>query len=244
MDFQRRHKIVLIVVAILILLFFILIPKKIANGHRMGENQIEIQLPDPIFSSRTSIEEALKQRRSIRTYKSLPLTLQEISQLLWAAQGITSSNGFRTTPSAGALYPLELYIVSGNIEKLPPGVYHYLPGKHQLQKVSDGDIRIMLTQAANGQEAVQSGAVDIVISAEFSRTTNKYGDKGTHFVFMEAGHAAQNIYLQSVSLNLGTVSIGVFDEKRVKEALGIKEEPLYILPVGKIADQANSNKRE
>ncbi|WP_392538644.1 SagB/ThcOx family dehydrogenase [Legionella sp. 227] len=212
-------------------------PKKLSKEPKINPQSkppIEIKLPKPAYTSHISIEEALKKRRSVRQYKNEAITLQHVAQLLWASQGVTSNNGLRTAPSAGALYPLEVYLVSGNIEKLPAGIYHYIPAKHLLQKLKEEDVRNQLAKAAWGQKAIQLGAVDIVITAEFSRTINKYGDKGTSFVFMEAGHAAQNIYLQSVSLNLGTVSIGAFDGNQVKTILGIQEEPLYILPIGKI----------
>ena len=224
-----RHKwtLFLIVITILNLLFLVL---RVINLNKSPTNA-----PNPVFSSPTSIEEALKKRRSIRIYNSQSLTMQQIAQLLWAAQGITSNNGFRTTPSAGALYPLEFYLVARDIENLSPGIYHYVPRKHILQKLRDGDVRIELAKAAFGQSAVKSGAADIVITALFSRTTNKYGERGKRYVLMEAGHAAQNIYLQTVSLNLGTVSIGSFDDVQIKNILHItnEEDPLYILPIGK-----------
>lgn len=238
MEFQSRHGMLFLIVALLILLFFIMIPNQCTNRSKINihpENHIEVLLPTPIFSSNTSIEEALKKRRSVRIFKNIPLTLQEVGQLLWAAQGITSENEFRTAPSAGALYPLEIYLIVGKVDKLSPGIYHYIPAKHMLQKLREGDLRIQLAETAMNQEAVKSGAADIVITAVFSRTTKKYGDKGNRFVLMESGHAAQNIYLETVSLNLGTVSIGAFDENQIKNILDLQEEdPLYILPIGKI----------
>ncbi len=237
MRIQRHHGIFFFIIAIAVVLIFILIPNYLSIKPKTSsqiESKIEIKLPSPFFSSRTSIEEALKNRRSIRAYKNLSLTLQEVAQLLWAAQGITDNNGFRTAPSAGALYPLEIYLVAGNIETLSSGIYHYVAANHSLEKIKDGDLRIMLTKAAIGQGSVKSAAADIVITAVFSRTIQKYGEMGKRFVFMEAGHVAQNIYLQSVSLNLGTVSIGAFNGNDVKDVLDIKEEPLYIMPIGKI----------
>jgi SagB-type dehydrogenase family enzyme len=237
MGIQRHHGILFFIIAMAVILIFMLIPNHLSIKPNISseiESKIEIKLPSPVFSSGTSIEEALKKRRSIRVYKNLPLTLQEVAQLLWAAQGITSDNGFRTSPSAGALYPLEIYLVAGNIEKLSSGVYHYVAANHSLEKIKEGDLRIMLSKAAIGQASVKLAAADIVITAVFSRTIQKYGDKGRNFVLMEAGHTAQNIYLQSVSLNLGTVSIGAFNGNDVKDALVIKEEPLYIMPIGKI----------
>lgn len=194
---------------------------------------VEVKLPHPAYSGQISIEEALKKRRSIRQYKNQAISLQQIAQLLWAAQGITSETGCRTAPSAGALYPLEIYLIARDVKNLSTGVYHYKPQKHTLEKLKEGDVSLQLTKAALGQQAVKSSAANIVIAAVFSRTVKKYGKMGKRFVFMEAGHAAQNIYLQAVSLNLATVSIGAFDNTQVRKALGIiDEELLYILPVG------------
>lgn len=192
-------------------------------------------LPAPIFKSETSIEEALKWRRSTREFKAGPITLQQISQLLWAAQGITYANGFRTAPSAGALYPLEIYVVSGNITNLPAGVYHYSPVNHALEILIMGDKRKDLWSAAEKQGGVEQGAADIVITANYKKTTIKYGRRGIRYVDMEAGHVAENISLQLVSLRLGTVTIGAFDDSAVKSVLKLPhgEEPLYIMPIGK-----------
>ncbi len=197
-----------------------------------------IALPDPAFISDTSLEEALLQRRSIRDYSEEPLSLEQLAQLLWAAQGITSRDGKRTAPSAGGLYPLEVYAVVGNVAGLDPGVYRYIPGTHSLFKVLDGDCRNPLSQAALNQEWVSRGAIDIVITAIYERTTVKYGERGIRYVYMEAGHASQNICLQAVALGLGTVTIGAFDDDDVKKVLNIpdNEETLYIMPVGNIGN--------
>jgi SagB-type dehydrogenase family enzyme len=194
-----------------------------------------IALPAPIYKSETSIEEALKWRRSIREFKGESITLQQISQLLWAAQGITSANGFRTAPSAGALYPLEIYLVSGNVTSLPAGVYHYSPVNHALELFIMGDKRRDLCRAAQKQVSVEQGAADIVIAANYKKTTVKYGSRGKRYVDMEAGHVAENVSLQLVSLRLGTVTIGAFDDSAVKSVLNLPhgEEPLYIMPIGK-----------
>lgn len=235
MEIQRSYGVLLFIVAIAIffLFMFIQLQSNKTKTHAM-ESKFFIELPSPMLSSRTSTEEALKLRRSIRAYKNQSLNLKEVAQLLWAAQGITSKNGFRTTPSAGALYPLEIYLVAGRIEGLSPGVYHYTPVNHALEKITNGDVRLLLAEASLGQENVKLAPANIVITAIFSRTTKKYGQLGRDFVLMEAGHAAQNIYLQSVSLKLGTVCIGAFDRNGVKKALVLQEEPLYILPLGKI----------
>ncbi len=196
-----------------------------------------IKLPEPRYTSNTSVEEALSQRRSIRDYSGENLTLDEVSQLLWAAQGITAPGGGRTAPSAGALYPLELYVVVGNAEDIDKGVYKFRNSweEHELEKVKDGDIRAELADAAVGQEWVRDAAIDIVFTAVYERTTMKYGKRGIRYVRIEAGHAAQNVYLQAVSLDLGTAVIGAFIDDRVKELVnaGEQEEPLYIMPVGR-----------
>lgn len=196
-----------------------------------------VQLPEPRLKSKVSLEEALLKRRSIREYANLPLTLEDVSQLLWAAQGITTEWGGRTAPSAGALYPLEVYLAVGNIENLAAGVYKYKPERHELVKVRDDDVRGELAEAALGQNWVREAAIDIVIAAVYERTTKKYGDRGVKYTHMEAGHAAQNIYLQAAALDLGTVTIGAFYDDRVKDILGMpkNESPLYVIPVGRKA---------
>lgn len=195
-----------------------------------------ISLPEPAQFSNTSIEEALLYRRSVRRYKDSPLTLAEISQLLWAAQGITSPRGLRTAPSAGALYPIETYIVAGNVDGLPDGVYKYSPYKHDLALTVEGDKREELCSAALGQTSVRNAAAVIVLSAVYERTTGKYGERGIQYAHIETGHASQNVFLQAVSLKLGTVVIGAFYDNAVKTALHMPagEQPLYIMPVGKL----------
>ena len=202
-----------------------------------GSINEKIKLPEPKYDSSASIEQALLERRSVRAYKDEPLTLTEVAQLLWSAQGITGSKrGFRTAPSAGALFPLEVYVVIGNVEGIAEGVYKYKPHKHELVKVRSGDVRDKLAAAALGQTCVREGAIVIVFSAVYERTTQKYGDRGVRYVHMEAGHAAQNVCLQAVSLNLGTVVVGAFRDDEVSKILNLPDEerPLYILPVGKI----------
>lgn len=194
-----------------------------------------IKLPEPKLDSQISIEEALRKRRSVRDYRLEPLALDELSQLLWAAQGITAPEGLRTAPSAGALYPLELYVVAGDVTDLTNGVYKYKPQGHELIKIRQGDKRVELSRAALGQEWVENGALSLVFSGVYERTTGKYGERGVQYVHIEVGHAAQNVYLQAVSLNLGTVVVGAFHEDQVREILNMSEEehPLLILPVGK-----------
>lgn len=197
-----------------------------------------ITLPEPAKDGDTSVEEALLARRSVRSYKEAALTLKEVGQLLWAAQGITGPGGKRTAPSAGALYALEVYVVIGNVEGITPGVYRYRPDPHELVKVLDGDQRKALSQAALGQSSVRQGAIDIVITAVYERITGKYGERGIQFTHLEAGHAAQNICLQAVALKLGTVTVGAFDDDSVKQVLSLPDDevPMYIMPVGRTSN--------
>jgi SagB-type dehydrogenase family enzyme len=192
----------------------------------------EIKLSKPKEKGLTSIEETLHKRRSVRDYKRGPLNLEQVSQLLWAASG---SNLYRrTAPSAGATYPLEIYLVVGEVEGLEPGIFHYSSSRHSLEMTKEQDVRNRLSRAALGQEMIEEASVSIVIAADYGRTTGHYGQRGTRYVHMEVGHVGQNVSLQAVALSLGTVMIGAFDDKQVKEVLGIREEPLYIIPVGKI----------
>jgi SagB-type dehydrogenase family enzyme len=194
-----------------------------------------IKLPEPGHDSLTSIEQALLKRRSVRDYKDEPLTLTEVSQLLWAAQGITDPRDFRTSPSAGALYPLEVYVVVGNVDDLSDGIYKYKPHEHELERIKEGDKRTELCIAALGQSSIKDGAIVMVFSAVYERTTQKYGERGIRYVHIEVGHAAQNVYLQAVSLNLGTVVVGAFQDDAVKMIINMPDEeyPLYIMPVGR-----------
>jgi SagB-type dehydrogenase family enzyme len=192
-------------------------------------------LPPPHFESQVSVESALRARRSHREYTDGPLSLTELAQLLWAAQGVTSSEGFRTAPSAGALYPLEVYVLAGNVIDLVTGIYHYTPHSHTLTRVVDGDHRRALMQAALYQSSILDAPAVIIIAAVYERTTAKYGARGERYVHMEAGHAAQNVYLQAVALGLGTVVLGAFADKEVKRVLHLHEheQPLYLLPIGR-----------
>jgi SagB-type dehydrogenase family enzyme len=170
-----------------------------------------------------------------RWVKDEPTTISEVSQLLWAAQGITDQGGFRTAPSAGALYPLELYVVAGKVNGLPAGIYKYRAKSHELLSIVKGDRTTDLCNAALGQLSVRKAAAVFVLSGVYERTTVKYGERGIRYVHMEAGHAAQNIYLQAVPLGLGTVVIGAFHDEEVKRVLKMedREMPLYIMPVGR-----------
>lgn len=193
-----------------------------------------VELPTPDRTGTMSVERALDQRRSVRAYQREAMALDDVSQLLWAAQGITHANGYRTAPSAGALYPLELHVVAGRVEGLAPGVYRYRPGGHMLVTTERRDRRADLARAALDQSWVQAGAIAVVITAVYERTARKYGERAPRYAHIEAGHVAQNIYLQATTRNLGTVIVGAFDDADVKAVLNLPdgEEPLAIMPVG------------
>ena len=193
-----------------------------------------INLPVPRTEGAVSIESTLLKRRSVREFQDGPLSLESVSQLLWSAQGITDPHGYRTAPSAGGLYPLELYIVVGNVQGLNPGIYHYRPKQHRLDLIVNGDFRRELCKASLSQDAIQQAPVVFVIFCVFERTTVKYRDRGVRYVFMEAGHAAQNLCLQAISLGLGSVTIGAFSDNEVARILKTDKgyAPIYIIPVG------------
>ena len=199
------------------------------------EQETLITLPEPRYDSDVSIEQSLLQRRSIRSCTGEPLTLEEVSQLLWAAQGITDPRGFRTAPSAGALYPLEVYVVVGDVKNLACGIYTYEPGEHKLALCIKGDKRSELADAALAQPWVKEGAVVIVFTAVYGRTAIKYGERGIRYVHIEVGHAAQNLCLQATAMGLGVVTVGAFHDEEVSRLLNLSEdeEPLYIISVGR-----------
>jgi SagB-type dehydrogenase family enzyme len=208
------------------------------KGDAMDSQQSNrsISLPAPVKAGDISVQTALSQRRSVRSYAPEPLALEDIAQLLWAAQGITSPHGLRTAPSAGALYPLEVYIVTGNVSGLKEGIYRYLPREHSLALVQEGDYRVKLSEAALGQGCVREAPAVIVFTGVSSRITGKYGQRGIQYMMMEAGHAAQNVCLQAVTRQIGVVPVGAFKEDQVSRILQLdnSELPLYLLPMGKM----------
>lgn len=197
-------------------------------------SDLSIELPPAHVDGGVSVERALMQRRSVRDFSEGFLEMQAAAQLLWAAQGITVDWGGRTAPSAGALYPLAVYIIVSRVDGLDGGVYRYVPEAHRLSLVRHGDLSDELAEAALGQESVRDAAAVLVLTAEYGRTTAKYGERGIRYVHMEAGHAAQNVYLQATALELGCVVVGAFDDEAVSRFLGVSsdETPLYVIPVG------------
>jgi len=194
-----------------------------------------IQLPGPVVKGKISLEEAIKKRRSRRRFEDKPLNLKQVSQVLWAAQGITKEGGFkRAAPSAGALYPLEIYLVVKKVEGLEPGVYHYNPAHHTIVLTLKGDYQNSLARACLDQMFIANAPLCIVITAEYERTTIKYGERGIRYVHMEAGHVGQNICLETVALGLGTVPVGAFRDDKISKMLNLPTEckPLYVFPIG------------
>ena len=201
-------------------------------GQATGDS---IALPPPVYESKMSVEQALLERRSVRAYSAEPLTLPEISQLLWAAQGITHPSGFRTVPSAGGLYPLEIFLLAGEVTDLEAGIYRYQSETHELRFILEGDHRQELSRAALNQSAILEAPAVIIIAAVYERTMVKYGERGVQYVHIEVGAASENIYLQAESLGLGTVFIGAFHDGEVRKILqlGAGEQPLGLMPVGR-----------
>jgi SagB-type dehydrogenase family enzyme len=194
------------------------------------EPRSAVPLPSPILVGETSIEETLTKRRSVREFADASLSLAELGQLLWATQGITSDRGFRTAPSAGALYPLELYVSTAD------GIFHYDPEGHRLLSAGNQDVRQALYEAALRQEAIRQAPAVFVLAAVYERIEQRYGsERGPRYVHMEAGHAAQNLLLEAVALDLGAVPIGAFQDEQVQDVLELPadQQPLYLIPVGR-----------
>jgi len=199
--------------------------------------QTIIRLPPPQLKGKISLEETIAKRRSVRRYRREPLDLSQLSQILWSAQGITGSRMFRAAPSAGATYPLEIFVFLGkeSVKELEAGIYHYEVGSHSLSIQKSGDLRPDLARAALGEEFIIEAPVDIVICALYHRTSDRYGRRGERYVHMEVGHVGENIHLQAVALGLATVEVGAFYDEEVRKVLGVEEQikPLYIMPIGK-----------
>ncbi len=198
----------------------------------------QIYLPLPSQKGIVSLEEAIARRRSIRDFTPEPISQSQLSQILWATQGITdTSRKYRSAPSAGAIYPLEIFVVCGRnrVEEIDEGTYHYNTVNHSLSLHYKGDVRHELARAALDQEFIYQAPVDIVICALYGRTTARYSTRGERYVHIEVGHVGQNIYLQAATLGLATVAIGAFNDEQVREVLRLDKEykPLYIMPVGK-----------
>ncbi|MCG2726514.1 MAG: SagB/ThcOx family dehydrogenase [Elusimicrobia bacterium] len=218
----------------LIALFFVAIILIFSNwgDKTMATDKTKtIKLPLPSIKSGVSVEECILKRRSVRTFSDKKLNQSQIGQLLWAAQGITAANKnfhLRAAPSAGALYPMETFAVT------PDGIFKYIPKSHEIKTIDEGDKRKKLASAAWGQDFIVSAPLTIALCSVYSRLTDKYGKRGIRYAHIEAGHIAENIHLQAISLGLVSVPIGAFDDKKTADVLNLPDDcqPLYMIPIG------------
>lgn len=189
--------------------------------------KMELQLPKPVLEGGKSLEECIYKRESVRSYSDKKIEIEKISQILWAAQGKKGQK--RTVPSAGATYPLEIYSMIKD-----KGYFHYNFKNHLLELITEDDLGHKLAQASWDQRFIEEAYLNIVICANYSRTTNQYGERGVRYVYIEVGHCAQNVHLEAVALDLSSVPIGAFQDRQVKKVLDLPKnlEPLYIIPIG------------
>lgn len=195
-----------------------------------------VKLPPPAYRGAMSVEEALKARRTVREFAARGLDLKQVSQLLWGADGLSDPRGLRTAASAGATYPLEIYLVVGErgVADLPAGVYRYLVKEHALEPGVKGDLRQAVARAALHQTWMTHAPVIVVIAAEYRRCTTRYGERGIMYTHMEAGLVGANVFLQAEALGLGAGIVGAFEDKGLGQTLQIPKEqvPLLVMPVG------------
>lgn len=187
------------------------------------------KLVEPRYKGTLSLEEVIKKRRSVRNFKNIKIKEENLSQILWSAYGITDiKNNFKSIPSAGATYPLEIYFINDE------GLYHYFSEEHSIEIIKKGDLRKQLSSACLNQDFISQASLCIIICAVYERTTIYYGERGLRYIYFEAGHCAQNICLQSVALGLDSVCIGTFYDKEVKKMLScpLDVEPIYIVAIG------------
>jgi SagB-type dehydrogenase family enzyme len=195
-----------------------------------------VKLPAPSYKGQMSVEEALKQRRTVRHFASRTLELAQVSQLLWGADGISDRRGLRTAASAGATYPLEIYLVVGErgVTGLEPGIYRYRVEEHALVLTAGGDFRAAVARASLHQSWMAEAPVMVVIAAEFRRCTARYGERGVMYTHMESGHVGQNVFLQAEAMGLGAGIVGAFEDRGLSQALKLPTQhvPLLVMPVG------------
>ncbi len=195
-----------------------------------------VKLPPPSHQGTMSVEEALKVRRTVRQFASRSLDLKQVSQLLWGADGLSDPRGYRTAASAGATYPLEIYLVVSErgVADLPAGVYRYRVAEHALEPGLKGDLRQAVARASLHQAWMAHAPVMVVIAAEYRRCTGRYGERGVMYTHMEAGHVGTNLFLQSEALGLGAGIVGAFEDKGLGQVLKLPKEhvPLLVMPVG------------
>ena len=200
-----------------------------------------VRLEVPANIPAVPLVELLKRRMSHREFLDSPLTLDEVSILLWAALGYREQSGSgRTVPSAGALYPVEIQMVvgKGGVKELDEGAYSYLPQVHSLEIMKRGDLRQDLVRAALSQDFLGRAPLVIVMSADVGKTTLYYGKRGMRYVHMDVGHVGQNVYLMAQALGLGTCAVGAFQDERIAAVLGLPKDlfPFYLMPVGRVGE--------
>lgn len=212
---------------------------RISRAEALGVTKEEeaMKLPKPQLDEEASLKEAVRKRRTVRSFSPEPLSTEQLSGLLWAAQGITEERGFkRAAPSAGALYPMDVYVAAGegSVAWLNAGVYHYQPADNSMKLIREGDARNELARASLGQMWMSGAPISLVITAEYARICGKYGDRGVRYAMIEAGHVGQNIFLMAEALGLGAGIVGAFNDREVIQLMRIPSahEPLLIMPVG------------
>ena len=203
----------------------------------MDNQEAVMKLPPPKTKGTVSVEQAIKQRRTVRAFMSQALDLNQLSQLLWAAHGITENKGFkRAAPSAGALYPMDVYVVVGqnSVVQIEAGVYHYEPKGHFLSLIAKSDLRDVIVRASLSQVWMAKAPISFIITAEYKRVTEKYGKRGVRYAMIEAGHMGQNLFLQAEALGFKAGIVGAFHDKELIEVMNIPPsyEPLFIMPIG------------
>lgn len=201
-----------------------------------GQAAEAVKLPEPSSQGRMSVEEALSKRRTVRHFARRGLDLAQVSQLLWGTDGISDPRGLRTAPSAGATYPLEIYLVVGErgVTGLAPGLYHYRSGSHTLELTQKGDLRAAVARACLHQTWMAEAPVMVIFAAEYRRCMARYGERGVRYTHMEVGHAGQNLFLQAEALGLACGIVGAFQDRMLQEILKLPSphEPLLVMPVG------------
>jgi len=208
----------------------------------LGIDRGEIRLPEPNLNGQVSLEKTINKRVSMREYADKELYLKDLSQVIWAAAGKRYVDGVssasRVFPSAGAIYPFKFYVMVNNVYGIPEGIYMYDYNQHVLKLFKKGDYRKELLKACFGQDMVYNSSFNIIIVGDTKSAKARYGERGLRYLFIDAGHSGENIYLQCASRGLGTVAIGAFDDDRIKKLLDLEksEIPVYVFPVGKIKE--------
>ncbi len=227
-----RHIYRTLVLTILVVLFF----SNMAAAQAVGG---VVDLPEVDRTEGGPFYDLLFRRKSVRSFADEPMDMRQLSRLLFSGQGITRDNRFRTVPSGGAQYPIDIYVLVGDVEGLETGIYKYVPQGHRLERVNAEDRRRQMGTAALGQDWLADAPVVLVICAEYRRITGRYGERGERYAIIESGCTAQNISLMSVDLGLGTVLVGAFHDRSVAQLIEAPDgvEPLLIMPIGTPAEE-------